>query len=315
MKFPVIKIRTIVIAVLAITGMTYTFRMFDKQPTDNETQDATSLNIILMICSSALSWVISDFYASQQNNERIDAVGERSGEKILNQSKQLWEIEQSLLQQAEKVEDEFSEQALVSAQEKIQLIRSANNTFIGDWEGVVSDNVQTKMAERNNELNILLQNASSNDADVTSSQQHSSLSSQTSLPLHLTPIPPIATNSTKLTTVLEQVVNTNTEKKSQGKMKIRLNRDTFKLNFTGKLYPPLEVIPVDLRARLVEKPTDSPEAISIHVATGTKTDFHIHAKSTEYDVKLPMGEYVFAYIVQTEDPNAHQFDIDGTTDG
>jgi hypothetical protein len=283
--------RTTLIAVLAIAGMVYAFYAFTKTPVDS-----TSLNIILTICSAALSWVISDYFASEQNTIRIDGVGERSSEKILNQSKQLWEIERSLLRQADEVEDYYASRELVAAQEKIQLIRSSNNTFIGDWEGLVSEPVQTKMAERNDALNKLFQSAGSGEAMPQPPTAN--------LPSHLTPSP----SASKLTTVIEQNCSENSGSISKGQFRVKLNRETYKFNFTGKFDPHLDAIPQDLRARIVSRPSGAPSNMGIHVNTGTNTDFHIHTKSNDYDVLLPTGEYVFDYIVRTEDPNAHEYE-------
>ena len=52
-----------------------------------------------------------------------------------------------------------------------------------------------------------------------------------SLPMYLTPGFP--TQILKLATLLAQDVDRNTTRESKGRLRVRLNRDTYKFNFTG----------------------------------------------------------------------------------
>ncbi len=271
--------RANVLFALSIAGMAYAFYVLANKPID-----PTAVSIILTISSAVLSWVISDHYAAQQNSARIDGVGERSSEKILNQSKQIWEVEEYVRKQADDLEDFGGAQALHSAREMLKIIRSSNNTYIGDWEGIVSEPVRQKMEERMEAQNKLFRafaQGATEDRDTNTEIE----AEKKALPTYLTPGFP--TLSLKLASLLGQDVDRNTTTMSKGRLRVRLNRDSYKFNFTGKLYPELETIPEDLRARIVVRPDSAPQRIAVHAATGTCYDFHVHAKSNEYNVLLP----------------------------
>jgi len=265
------------------------------------------MSAILACMSVLFTWIIADYYANYQaereNKKLIDGVGERSSEKILNQSKQLWAVEEWATTHAEGATDDNAE-TLLAIREMLKIIRSSNNTYLGDWEGVVSDAVRKKMQERIEAQDKIFKGLERPSDSASTPPPHSS-PNEGSLPSYLTP--EAARDLTNLTTLLEQTPRTNNEKKSQGSIRVRLNRDSYRFNFTGKLYPRLVKVPEDLRARIITSPPNAPSRVSVHAATGTTFDFHIHARSYEPNVNFPRGEYVFEYIIQTENPHANDF--------
>jgi hypothetical protein len=196
----------------------------------------------------------------------------------------------------------------MSLRDMLRLIRSSNNTYLGDWEGVVSESVRQKMKTKIEEQDKRFRTLEvPNQASGHVAEEPSGI-----LPSYLAP--QTASVATKTVEILEQTPNKNTCTKSQGHIRVRLNREMYKFNFTGKLYPALETVPQDCRARIISGPEGCPPNIGVHAATGTTFDFHIHAKSYDSGMTLPAGEYAFQYIVQVEDPNARDYEETSSVD-
>ncbi len=92
-----------------------------------------------------------------------------------------------------------------------------------------------------------------------------------------------------------------------GKIRINLTAPMYKFTCSGHLEPEMSNVPI-LNVELIESPIETPEN-SIHTATGTKFDFNVHIKSTEYGKHLPCGEYVFSYIAITDEIMADENEI------
>lgn len=284
------NVRNILIAALSLSGIGFVYKSFS-----GINPDPAALSIILTGCSAALSWITADYFSSQQNNLRIDGVGERSSEKILNQSKQLWEIEQFIQAKSSELSDDKGVQHLLAAKEMIALVRSSNNTYVGDWEGIVSNEIQQKMRGRNEEQNELFRSAASGEELPESSK------TEGKLPTHLTPVFNQAISQNRRTILLNQDVATKTTKESKGILRAQLLQDSPKFNFTGKLYPHFDNVPSVLKARVKVSPSSAPDHIYVNVSTGTTHDFHVHARSSDTDMLLPAGEYTFEYLVKDEE--------------
>jgi hypothetical protein len=296
--------RSIILLIFALAGVAYAMVALHGTPPP---KDPGAISVILSLASLLFSWIVADYYANYQNereNRRlIDGVGERSSEKILNQSKQLWDVEEWAKSHAEEASDEQAE-TLLAIRAMIKIIRSSNNTYLGDWKSVLSKSVSDKMQEQIEAQDKKFKSIEQ-PFDVTGNAALAQNQEGDSLPSYLTPQAPL--DLSKLTTLLEQTRKTNTEQKSQGTIRVRLNRQSYKFNFTGKLYPQLTKVPEDLRARMISGPPGAPSRIAVHAATGTTFDFHIHARSYEVNVTFPAGEYVFEYIIQVENPYARDF--------
>ncbi len=78
-----------------------------------------------------------------------------------------------------------------------------------------------------------------------------------------------------------------------GTLYVELRRPVRNFTVSGHLLPKMAEVP-QVSARLVSGPTTLPE-YSLNVGAGTVHDFNIHVISRQQGVRLPVGDYVFAY--------------------
>jgi len=91
---------------------------------------------------------------------------------------------------------------------------------------------------------------------------------------------------------------------SDGTLTVEILRPTYTFTATGHFEPILSSSPA-LSIRLIESPEPMP-SYRMSAGSGTRHDFNVHIKSTDYGVYLPLGIYKFAYsarsvAVQTEE--------------
>jgi hypothetical protein len=106
---------------------------------------------------------------------------------------------------------------------------------------------------------------------------------------------------TPLARVLNQNDTINDGEKVSGQLIVELLEPVYRFTCSGHFSPPLDEIP-SLRAKLVKSPNGTPNH-SIRYGTGTTFDFNIHLKSTDFEVYLPTGQYVFEYDAKVENSN------------
>lgn len=80
---------------------------------------------------------------------------------------------------------------------------------------------------------------------------------------------------------------------SIGTLSVTLSEPAYKFTCSGRFEPEMSGVPI-LEARLVKSPADTPNHF-VRCGTGTKFDFNIHMKSTDYGAMLPAGQYQFEY--------------------
>jgi hypothetical protein len=82
-------------------------------------------------------------------------------------------------------------------------------------------------------------------------------------------------------------------------IRIHILRDTAIATGSGKLKPAMSEIPFVI-AKLEKMPDGySTDHIKYSAGTGTCFDFNINIKSVDYNIPLPIGEYVFSYEAKT----------------
>lgn len=85
---------------------------------------------------------------------------------------------------------------------------------------------------------------------------------------------------------------------NSGTLNVELRRPVRNFTVSGHLLPNMAKVP-QLSANLVSGPAALPEH-SLNVGAGTTYDFNIHVISRQPEVRLPVGEYVFAYEAKCE---------------
>jgi hypothetical protein len=287
------------------------------QPTQRETM---LLNVLLFILSSVAAVIIGYYFAKLTNSEKVDTIAERSTEKMVHLSLQLHSLKE-FLEDTEDIADE--EQAIniyagmnayrhrtVAAAYVASSLASSNETFRGDWLGVVTATTKKRIEQRYDALRTFMQDyetiqklqaqksvgAFDDDEELVTARlkqaEQRMESIQQSLPIQ----PPVFRRQANPPAVEVSQTPTLAEvDHHKGTIMIKLLRPVFNATGSGKFSPPMSGTPY-LQADLVTAPNElQRESFRFSPGTGTGFDFNIGLKSTAYGVHLPMGDYVFSY--------------------
>ena len=295
---------SVIVFLFGIISVSYVIYTVSTTPQLSSLEN-TLFSVLLTMFSGVASWVLADVYAKsasrRESAELIDRIGEQSSEKILNQSRQLWNIETYIENKRREISNDPAHKShveyLVSLIEMVRLVRSSNNTYLSDWAGVTSQSVKDKIDSQSRaqseifeDIEILIK---SDFADLE--LKNRIIANSAKLPSYLAP-----TGSSidgRVVSIVRTIYKTQAKDKSQGKIFVYLNRPVYKFTCSGKLDPPMIDTPNDSRARLDSKPPSTPE-YAIVCSTGTNFDFHIHIKSEKQNTSLPVGLYTFSFIVR-----------------
>jgi hypothetical protein len=270
-----------------------------------ESREGLLISIILSIASAVVSWAISSHYSKEtltaENTKLIDRIGEQSSEKILNQSKQLYSIEQYLDEkQNALLEKELSPEGtlfLESTRNMIRLIRSSNNTYLNDWAGVVSESVKGNILKQRNAQSQLFEDISL--INKVSAEKRTELETKIEkasqdLPSYLVPVSALKENNA---TILEHEIKEDSLTKKAGVIKILLSEDCFKGHVVGKFGTVFSTPPTKNKSSII-KSVSNGQQINVFAKTGTIHDFHVGLKSLEFNVPLKQGVYEVEYCFE-----------------
>lgn len=267
-------------------------------------RESILISLILTIASAIVTWIVAAHFAKEsseaENAKLIDRIGEQSSEKILNQSKQLYSIEQYLdSKQTDLIENGSDEKSIIyleSTRNMLRLIRSSNNTYLSDWAGVVSTEIRTKLTQQSEAQSQLFE-----DIDLINSssspEQRERLAEKIEanaqkLPTHLVPKSNPNENSAR---IIGHEIIEDSETKKIGVIKILLNKDSFKGHVVGKFKTNFSLPPEKSSSSLQNHPNNGEAKINVFAKTGTVHDFHIGIKSYEFNVPLKQGVYEIKY--------------------
>ncbi len=278
--------------------------IWTSQLSDVASREGLLISIILSIASAVVSWMISSHYANatltEENTKLIDRIGAQSSEKILNQSKQLYSLEQYLDEKYEELMDQDMPGETIiyleSVRHMIRLIRSSNDTYVNDWAGVVSDNVKSEILKQRNAQSQLFVDISR--MNFVSPAQRSELEEKIEktsrdLPSYLVPKSNLKINHAIIS---QNNIIEDKENLKRGRLKILLSEDSFKGHVVGKFKTPFITPPENSVSTLVS-PANG-KKISVYAKTGTVHDFHVGIKSDELNVPLAKGEYEVEYTFE-----------------
>lgn len=267
-----------------------------------DSREGLLISIILAIASSAVSWTISSHYSKEtlkaENTKLIDRIGEQSSEKILNQSKQLYSIEQYLDEkQNTLLEKDNSPEGIIfleSTRNMIRLVRSSNNTYLNDWAGVVSKDVKDNILKHRNAQSQLFEDI--NLINKVSPEKRTELENKIEkasqdLPSYLVPVSALNENHA---TILEHEIKENTPNKKTGILKILISEDCYRGHVVGKFDGQFELPPKKQHSTILKSASHS-QQITAFAKTGTIHDFHVGLKSIVYNVPLKKGVYEIEY--------------------
>ncbi|WP_124635536.1 hypothetical protein [Taibaiella sp. KBW10] len=270
-----------------------------------DTREGLLVSIILAIASSVISWAISSFYSEKtltaENTKLIDRIGEQSSEKILNQSKQLYSIEQYLDEKQNiLLEKDLSPEGsifLESTRNMIRLVRSSNNTYINDWTGVVSDKVKDSIIKQRNAQSQLFEDINlirHVSPDKREKLEEKIEKASQDLPSYLVPVTTLKENHAS---IIEHIYIEDTTSIKKGRLKIYLAEDCYKGHVVGKFLSTFSNPPKKSTSSM-EKAVSRDQQINTFARTGTVYDFHVGIKSIEYNIPLKKGIYEVEYCFE-----------------
>ena len=93
--------------------------------------------------------------------------------------------------------------------------------------------------------------------------------------------------------LIEHRIKTSSPSLNEGELILKLRRPVKNLTGSGHFNPRMLNIP-RIETNLIESPPNMPE-YRIRAGAGTTSVFNLHIISSEYDVLLPVGQYIFEY--------------------
>lgn len=285
-----------------------------QSPTPRETG---LLGLLLTLLSMLGSWAISHVYSTSSSREsaqgKIDTIAQQSSEKILNHSTQLWRLEQYFRSSLQCASEEDNDAAVAtlrnridSACEMARMLRSSNNTFLSDWQGVVSDSVNAVISSQASKVREIMDAYDQLDTPPSGdTEQWKNLRDElvdkvsllrAQLPSAVTPDRKY--HSAPAVAVVQHSAEASPTRQT-GQLIVELLRPVYNATGSGKFKPPLVSAPTSLNATLIEKPEGSPK-IEVHAGGGTTFDFNVHFKSMTFGTDMLIGKYVVEYEGTTE---------------
>jgi hypothetical protein len=275
------------------------------------------LTVIITILTTIASWIMSHHFASlttadleAKTQEKIDTVASQSSEKILNLSKQLFEIQLFLEEAVDIARDQDNVMAAnatfahrsESAAKMLYLLRSSNDTFTSDWIGVVSTDVAKRIDELKKAQSDIFRGMESvrQESRPELAPQHDAgaglYRELTRLSEDAARLPDAIRPDIRIpAATVSQHITTSSQRHQEGILAITVLRPVFTVTGSGKLSPEMPTVP-----RMVARVQSTPEGqtipeFGVHSGTGTRHDFHVHMKSKQFGQPLPPGKYVLHY--------------------
>lgn len=280
--------------------------------TPAEAVNKISRDLVLFICSTVVSWTISAWFARKESNDKIDAIAERSFEKMAMLTLQIERAKKFLVDTIKLSQSETDGKLGMSAYKHringsistLDQISASNDTFRADWLGVVSEkmkiDLKTKLEALSNVQEIVNDLSKGQEKDAIGDAEFDK-KIQTAerevagagrligeLKVAKLPKPPVAD-------VSQQPEGEQSPTVQQGLLTIDVRRLTFRATGTGAFIPHMSALPwVTITAEQWPE-LARPEQFRFPVGVGTNFNFNVMLSSTTYGESLPLGRYVFRY--------------------
>ena len=294
------------------------------QPTPKENM---LMNVILLVLSTIFSSITGYYFAKLTSSEKVDTIAERSTEKMVHLTLQLHHLK-NYLQETEDVAEEeqmtnvdaamnaYRHRTFAAADMSASLAYS-NETFRGDWLGVVSDATRKAIEKRHETLRQyfqdqetiqklktrFLQDDEAGSGNIEVAQQIQKVQErietiQRDLPVQS--LAPRPTPTIPAVMVIQRPRQASAELQ-EGEIVVRLVRPVKNATGSGKFFPQMSNVP-RLSASLIKAPPGvACESIRVMPGTGTTYDFNVSIRARDYNVVLPLGDYVFDYRAEISD--------------
>ena len=265
---------------------------------DIKPAEANLLTMLLAICSGAFSWIASVVVSTQaQDSDRqnsLDEISVRSSEKILNSSKQLFDIETYIRGTAETRSgdrDVVFEVVLEAIERQIAQVRSTNDTLVRDWATVASSKIKDRIEGDIEEQSDLFHEARKAASDETTDDNFEQKLKKA--PSYYAPSAPRKSGAGVVLQV-ERIDHKQDEADASGKLRVQIGRAAVSATVTGHFDRPVPGKAVSADAKLISVPSGTVDDFDIRARiSGNLNDFpiHIYGKSR----LVEPGEYLIEY--------------------
>lgn len=311
-------VRWLLVVMAVSVSIFVIFRMPDDAVKSH--QFGIARDFILFSCSTAISWVISSWFAKKESNEKIDTIAERSFEKMAMLTLQI-ERAKKFLVDTIKLSQSDSEKlnanaGLLAYKHRINgtiatldQISTSNDTFRADWLGVVSPEMKKALSAKVDALATLpslVNELSRSQGDINElttpdssfgkkiEEVERAVTGAGRLLDELTIKPP-KKEKEKVAKITQNFSDNNSELIQSGTIIILVERLTFRATATAKLIPPMAELP-EVSVKLTSFPEAAvSENLRYPVGVGVSSDFNIGLHSGVPGLALPFGAYVFEY--------------------
>ena len=332
-KFPLAKIKTFVLVVLGIACIAAAISLIWFSYTSAAVQNPVAItakegfqkDVITFVLSFIGSILIGHWYANFATTEKVDNIAERSTEKMVMLSVQLEQTRDYLDDTVEVVQGEETMLQRLDAYRhrteaaalRVHSLASSNETFRGDWLGVVSDRKRIDIEQKYEKLRkffdatqTLRERAGSGQGQIRSNlvnddarteiaaAKHTIEEIRKDLPIPVYIPPPVVRQ--RAVVANQQMTPVPTAILQEGHLIIQVLRHVPVVTGSGKFNPPMSSRPWVAIERL-SSPAGTDGSVKSTVGVGENSTFHITLKSFESGKQLPLGEYVFKYSATVED--------------
>lgn len=287
----------LVMGAAAVVTILYKFLSFSQM----SLQETNLYAFLLTGLSALVSWFLSAYYSQidgqQKAQNSIDRIGERSAEKVLNQSKQIFDIETYLREEMGADVDSASSRVdlvLDSTQRQLAIVRSSNDLYVNDWLGVLSDEVRERIKAEVAKQREQFSKAEQVWASATSSEEL--LNELRKEPGPFAPSAPRKSHyEDQVVFLREQSEHKQTSDEVSGTAIIDIVARVSLATAVCRFDPPLSVRPRTMEAQLVSGPCANGDVrIKASIHPNLK-NFPIHINPTGEWSYLPPGEYRVHY--------------------
>jgi hypothetical protein len=279
-----------------------------------DTSSQISRDFVLFICSTVVSWTISAWFAKKDSSEKIDAIAERSFEKMASLTLSIEKTKKYLVDTIKLSQSDADQKdatvGLNTYKNRINgciftldQMSSNNDTFRADWLGVVSIPMKIELSKKVD----VLSNIPEIIAELNRAPEAGGVTA-TDFDQKVQEIEREVVGAGRFIAELrgsrhvkpqvadiKQQVSPGTAFSQSGTVSVNVNRQTYRATATGALQPPMNANP-EVTIILVKKPESVDlKDIRYPVGVGTNFNFNIMLASSAPGISLALGEYVFEY--------------------
>lgn len=278
-----------------------------------------SRDVILFVCSTLVSWMTSAWFSAKESNNKIDAIAERSFEKMAMLTLQIERAKKFLVDTIKLSQSEIDPVLGMSSYKHringsiagLDQISASNDTFRADWLGVVSPAMKEDLAKKlealSNVQEIVNELSKGAEADGQLSDLDRKIQSAerevAGAGKFIGELKSRSPSKMPVAQITQEFEGAQSDTYQAGTLKINVSRFTYRATGTGALDPHMCAKPT-VEIELVAYPAGLDiSSIRFPVGVGTNFNFNIGLQSAAHGQALPLGVYAFRFVARASQPS------------